>query len=77
MIADYADKGTKQRLINLIVGEDDPDIRNLLATLLAFGEVEVDGEAPYRVGTDTMRLLDETEMFESEEIGTNIRRYWF
>lgn len=68
---------TRRVLIEFIIGEDDPDVRGNLAELLAFGEVEVDAEAPYLVGTTTMRLLDETRRFDKESSGTNIFRYSF
>lgn len=72
----------RKRLVDLIVGEDDPDIRDRLATLLAFQEVEVDEEAPYQVGIDTERLLDglldvSDGTLSKEDIGTGIWRYSF
>lgn len=70
-----SERATRKRLVNLIVTEDDPDVRALLATLLAFGEVEVDEESPHAVGTTAMRLLGEGQMVDFEEIGTGIRRY--
>lgn len=71
------DREIRKKLVDLIVSEDDSDVRGNLAELLAFGEVEVDEEAPFFVGKITMRLLDGTGMFEREKIGTNIFRYSF
>lgn len=64
----------RRELVDLIACEDDPDARALLAELLAFGEVEVDEESPYRVGIDVMALLDDRQV-AFEEIGAGIRRY--
>lgn len=69
------ERATRQAIADLIVTEDDPDIRGILAGLLAFDEVEVDGELPYGVGKGAMESLDEAGI-EYEEIGTNIRRYF-
>ena len=75
---DLSEIGVRTRLVNLIVTEDDPDIRGKLAELLAFREVEVDELAPSSVGTEMLRILDGTsEMFDKEEIGTGIWRYSF
>lgn len=70
--------GVRKRLVDLIVMEDDPDVRGKLAELLAFREVEVDELAPHSVGIETMGILDGANgTFDKEEIGTGIWRYSF